>query len=101
MFGELNFQQPDQVTYVSHELAESEKTHRAYMGDHDYPQPDRWPSLLYALQEFAEFIDAQYTRKMSGQKRNNDRQDNPALELGQCLSMLATALLSPDDERCV
>ena len=96
-------EQPDEIvggtsiTEQTQLLCDATAMHRACMAEFGYPQPGRWPSIMYAFQELGEFIDAYVTRPMTDQKRNNEKDLDPVMELGDTLAMLCTSLLSPDD----
>ena len=76
------------------QIIEAERIHRAHMAAFGYPQPPRADSIIFAIQEFAEWLDAAITRANPAYKRNNDKEDpEPVMEMGDMLSMIATAIL--------
>lgn len=83
--------------WILDELIEMERERRATMALHSYPQPDRFTSTVYAAEELGEFFDAHVTRPMTDQVRNNDKKLDAAVELGDTISMVCTALLGEDD----
>ena len=59
--------------------------------DGAFPLPSPVDCLRYAICEIAEYDDALLRLERAGDKRNNDRQHDPAAELGQALYMLLSA----------
>ena len=74
--------------------------HRAASAGY-YPMPATGDNAIYAIEETDEYLDARMRSRPSDHKRNNDRQPDPAEELGQMGYMIASAAISlaaGDDE---
>lgn len=83
------------VPFTCQTIRETEASHRAYMERSGYPTPPRFDSLVFVLQELAEWVDAKITRQNPAYKRNNAKPVDPEMEMGDLISMTATALLRP------
>jgi len=58
---------------------------------HNWPTPDQKDSVLYAITEAGEALDAYLRVKRSGDARNHERERSVGRELAPCLMMLLTA----------